>query len=129
MVSTFHSSIFYEKLEISYFALKLSDAQNQITSIGLSLCCSISPSAYLSSPLMSNEHMLCYRLSESVQLLVRLSPVRDVTLVFSFAKFKAKYFISSFPEKNKARAFKNPNCLNCLMLLHASLLRMCNQAC
>ena len=36
--------------------------------------------------------MLCYQLSNSLQFLVRLSLIIDATLVFSFAKFKAKYF-------------------------------------
>lgn len=65
------------------------------------------PSAYLSSPLTSKKRVWCYWPHNGIRLLVRLSLITDNTLVFSFAKFKAKYFISSFPETSWARSFKS----------------------
>lgn len=43
IVSTFYNLMSSEKLEWSYFALKLSNAPNKIISIALSLCGLISP--------------------------------------------------------------------------------------
>lgn len=77
-----------KNLKKCYFALTLSNAQNHFCS---------TPILWLdSAPLHTFHHlwqaesMCCTTGSNSLQLLVRLALIIDITLVFSFAKFKAK---------------------------------------
>lgn len=103
IISRFYDSVFCEKREISWFILRLSNAPNEVIPLALSprrliLC---PPS----SPLTSRKHVLRRWLSNGIQSLVRCSLIIGITLVFSFAKFKAKYFISSFPEKKLRKIF------------------------